>query len=61
MIIHVYLVCPTKSYFRAHEVRAWATSLALIHLVSLASIMQAAFWGIDSSFLQVFLGKVRLL
>lgn len=40
---------------RAHEVRAIAASAAFLHSASLASIMEAAFWRSESTFIQHYL------
>ena len=43
---------------RAHEVRAWASSLAWANNTSLASIMEAAYWFSEATFLHFYLRDV---
>ena len=43
---------------RAHEVRAWASSLAWAHNTSLQAIMEAGFWFCQATFLQYYLRDV---
>ena len=45
---------------RAHEVRAWATSLALAHSCALEDILQAAFWRSSSAFINCYLRDVTI-
>ena len=45
---------------RAHEVRAWAASLALAHSVSLIDILQAAFWESSNTFIRCYLRDVSV-
>ena len=43
---------------RAHEVRAWATSLAWANNTSLSSIMEAAYWFNEATFIHFYLRDV---
>ena len=45
---------------RAHEVRAWAASLALEHSVALHDILEAAFWKSESTFCNYYLRDSRV-
>ena len=45
---------------RAHEVRAWATSLALFHSCSIADILEAAYWSSTSPFIRCYLRDVSI-
>ena len=45
---------------RAHEVRAWAASLALEHSVALQDILDAAFWKSESTFANFYLRDSRI-
>ena len=44
--------------FRAHEIRAWASSLAWHNNTSLHDIMEAAYWTSPATFLQFYLRDV---
>ena len=46
---------------RAHEIRAWATSLAFAHSLPLATIMEAAFWKSQGTFIDFYLRDVSRL
>ena len=46
---------------RAHEIRAWAASLAWAHNTSLNSILDAAFWRNPGTFLEFYLRDVSRL
>ena len=46
---------PEPGNCRAHEVRAWATSLAWANNTSLQAIMEAAYWFKESTFLHFYL------
>jgi integrase len=67
MIQNGQLLC-IKNTPRAHEVRAIATSLAIIRSVSMENILRAAFWRNESTFSRFYLrdmshdmdGKARL-
>ena len=45
---------------RAHEVRAWATSLALARSCTLADILQAAYWRSSSTFIKCYLRDITI-
>ena len=47
--------------FRAHEVRAWASSLAFSHNTSLEDVMKAAFWRNNGTFMEYYLRDVSRL
>ena len=44
---------------RAHEIRAWASSLAYQHSWSLRDVLQAAYWRSESPFISYYLRDVR--
>ena len=44
--------------FRAHEIRAWASSLAWHNNTSLFDIMEAAFWTSPATFLEFYLRDI---
>ena len=44
---------------RVHEVRAWAASLAFKHSVPLSTVMEAAYWKSEATFLNFYLRDVR--
>ena len=44
---------------RVHEVRAWAASLAFKHSVPLATVLEAAYWRNEATFLNFYLRDVR--
>ena len=46
---------------RVHEIRAWAASLAFKHSVPLTTILEAAFWKSESTFIHYYLRDVRRL
>ena len=46
---------------RVHEIRAWAASLAFKHSVPLSSILEAAYWKSEATFVQFYLRDVRRL
>ena len=46
---------------RAHEIRAWASSMAWAHNVSLSNIMDAAYWHSRATFIQFYLREVSRL
>ena len=46
---------------RAHEIRAWATSLAFAHSLLLTAIMEAAFWKSQGTFIEFYLRDVSRL
>ena len=43
---------------RAHEVRAWASSLAFAHSIPLSEVMQSAFWKSQGTFIEGYLRDV---
>ena len=45
---------------RAHEVRAWATSLAFSHSYSIIDVLQAAYWSSTSPFIRCYLRDVSI-
>ena len=46
---------------KAHEVRAWATSLAFAHSLPLSKIMEAAYWKSQGTFIEFYLRDVSRL
>ena len=46
---------------RAHEVRAWAATLAFSHSYSLLDVLQAAYWRSSSPFIKCYLRDVTIL
>ena len=46
---------------RAHEVRAWAASLAFSHSCSLLDVLQAAYWRSSSPFIKCYLRDVTIV
>ena len=46
---------------RAHEIRAWASSLAWAHNVQISKIMDAAYWFNQGTFLDFYLRDVSRL
>ena len=46
---------------RAHEIRAWSASLAFAHSLPLATIMEAAFWRSQGTFIEFYLRDVSRL
>ena len=46
---------------RAHEVRAWAASLAFAHSYSLLDVLQAAYWRSSSPFIKCYLRDVSIV
>ena len=46
---------------RVHEIRAWAASLAFKHSVPLSTILEAAFWKSETTFVNYYLRDVRRL
>ena len=44
---------------RAHEIRAWASSLAFAHSVPMNTILDAAFWKNEGTFIQFYLRDAR--
>ena len=52
---------PSPSDYRTHEIRAWASSMAWAHNVSLNNIMDAAYWLISGTFIQFYLREVSRL
>ena len=49
------------SSHRAHELRAWSASLALTHSVPLQSILEAAYWRSEGTFIHFYLRDSRRL
>ena len=46
---------------RAHEIRAWAASLAWAHSVSLSALLDAAYWRSQGTFMVFYLRDVSRL
>ena len=46
---------------RAHEIRAWSTSLALEHNVAIDDIIEAAYWRSKNTFIKHYLRRVANL
>ena len=46
---------------RVHEIRAWSASLAFKHSVPLTSILEAAYWRSETTFVHFYLRDVRRL
>ena len=46
---------------RVHEIRAWAASLAFKHSVPLHTVLEAAFWRSETTFIHYYLRDVRRL
>ena len=46
---------------RVHEIRAWAASLAFKHSVPLNTVLEAAYWRSETTFIHYYLRDVRRL